>query len=272
MYKVICCTDFNDFLNKEIEIRNVHIKEVKKTGRAGILYRGQSNHSWGLQATIFRESDSNKYLNKEISVIGYLRDLWNNKDLEIHNIERPELTEDEFNEVIQSIIQKSGNVWWPVNKELEELMKSARHYELASPLLDWTYCLYIASYFAFSTVENLDTCVAIFMMTTSNYTPEEGVRSADGVIVHFTDSPNTIIERDIAQKSSYSVSYLIANGEMSYTFYNAENPQDFVKYNGLKTSVYKFIIPAVDKEKILEYLDKVYHLNEASLMPTDTIS
>lgn len=248
-------------------------------------FRGQANANWDLEPSLFRELKAND-LPTEISISDYYRFLF-----------IPSLQQ--LNEPLQLNIPPSDfidqtKLW---HKHLKKFSKSElnhikyglpyfkeltilRHYDLISPLLDWTASPYIAAFFAFSSIPsppNPNNKVAIYYY-----------QHALGGGHSFSSSHPKIInreyhkthERHIRQQSSFTYSIKLKNNSntqrlslgqsqtMVFCSHEEAFNNRFIANENIKyDEVTKYTLPVSERIKALKDL-KTMNLLDFSLFDT----
>lgn len=189
------------------------------------IFRGQSNEEWGLVASFDRSYGGLPFEERqkmEKLLIEGFRDLcigWDGKD--------------KFK-----------------NYSLLQLMSVGQHYGLPTRLLDWSYSLYIAAFFAFSDIEEVAPSAAIWVLDMNH----ESWNAGYGVSIE-----TARIDENDRQKYQYGVFTLNKSPEKSIEDYLSI----CAKNHSVDGSLYKIIIPVKEKKVILGDLDMmgINHFN-----------
>ena len=161
-------------------------------------------------------------------------------------------------------------------------MSFVRQHGFPSPLLDWTSCPYIASYFAFGSIDSNAERVAI-------YTFRE--RTGMGIDCKDTSEPQMdSLGPDIAntsprhskQKTQYTICIKKQKSGESLKHYIIANMEKDINRTGFSTSdnctedipeagnvVRKYTIPVTEKKKVLKELESK-GINRELLFPNNT--
>lgn len=265
MYQIIKCSNYNDFLAREKEIREQHYSEARKTGHAEILYRGQSNFKWALNPTLFRNVKSP---NHGISMVCYFEDLWLYGEKFNPKITRPDISEVEFSERLDQI-RKCESIVWPKHWELRDYIIRARHFGYKSPLLDWTRNLHVATYFAYKGIENHSLRISIYMICSSNRDITNQARDGYEVTFQFEDPSISDVERHYLQDALYSIFYENRSSLTRYHFKPYCKKHELIEASPYKLKIFKFNIPSHESNYILDKLSDEYGINSDSLSLTE---
>src|SRR4030042_1229160 len=127
---------------KKLAQKRGTLKNNNNTYVSSMLFRGQGNAKWRLTTTLER------YIVSEVSLEDYYR---------IISVVKPQI--ESFTENVWDIpsYEEPHDFFPSVKLPAYEYMIYLRHHNFPSPLLDWTYSPYIASYFAFHDIaEGID--------------------------------------------------------------------------------------------------------------------
>lgn len=245
-------------------------------------FRGQANEDWKLEPSLYRELKAND-LPTEISISDYYRFLFIpslqqlNEPLELNikssdfitRIDQDDLWQDRLKKFTKTI-RKNINYDLPYFKEMTIL----RHYDLISPLLDWTASPYIAAYFAFSTTpSNPNNKVAIFYY---QHTLGSGHSFSSDHPKIINKEYNKTHERHIRQQSSFTYSIKLKDnsnmqksvGPMVFCSHEkAFENRVIVTENNQYDQLKKYTLPASERIKALKDL-KTMNLLDFSLFDT----
>lgn len=240
MIQIIYCDTYQHFLDlhKELLLNNKNNRNLR------IYYRGQANSCWELEPTLSRDS---KRIFNPVTYTNFL--LNEEKFLENEYVK--------INEIISSInfdyaykaIINTESISWELDNRIRDLWIYARHQGKPSPLLDFTYSLDVATYFAAMNKKNWEH-IAIFMILEQNYEPSDpdGIKNAENIFVRSIKPPKSTVtsERHIRQQSLYIISTLLGSNKNRHTFQNISANQ-IVKGAISKFQIYKFIIPSTEQ-------------------------
>lgn len=256
--------EFEDSLNEIKSIAKTLGKGDDKSGRDGyvsnILYRGQSNSAWHLETTlerfIARETMSlSDYHGAILSITPTIETFtertWNLRESAEYR--------ESLNRIRCSITTPNEFL---TSSELE-YMAYLRHHNFPSPLLDWTQSPYVASHFAFSSINAGTNAVAIFAFI--EYAGEgksfEGTApSICGIGHNFRTHA-----RHHLQQSEYTVCTKNGGNDFVYcshegAFSNPVSPRQDL--------LWKFIIPVSERIEVLRKLE-AYNINAYSLFGSE---
>ncbi len=220
---------------------------------ANILYRGQSDASWGLQTTLER-------YNNLTSVSKYYRSSYASlTQIEAHTGRKWDILGwDKFRELSRNP-DTNFNVTFPGYEYFAYL----RHHGFPSPLLDWSRSPYVAAFFAFRHAAQKQGNVAIYMFCSDLGLGRAG---AVGEPTIYTRGPYVSTHaRHFLQQSEYTISVTFRDGEWHYSRHEdaltvvGDRPQDIL---------WKLEMPVQLRETMLSRLD-VFNLNAYSLFQTE---
>ncbi len=141
-------------------------------------------------------------------------------------------------------------------------MSYLRHHRFPSPLLDWTVTPYVAAYFAFADACDLET-VAIYAYLER---PENTKAwSSDETQIHVFGPYVHTHRRHFLQQSRYTLCVKF-DAQQGWSF--APHESVFARGSERQDLLYKFIIPARERMKVLKILD-TYNLNAFSLLDSE---
>lgn len=247
MIQKIYCDTYQYFLDlhKQLLLNNKNNRNLR------IFYRGQANSCWELEPTLSR--DSKKIFNP-VTYTNFL------------------LNSDKFSKEEQSImkqikgnidlsnayhaLKRTESVVWELDNRIRDLWVYARHQGQPSPLLDFTYSLDVATYFAAMNKKNWEH-IAIFMILEQNYEPSEpdGIKDAEDIFIRSIKPTESTVtsKRHKRQQSLYVVSTFLGKYENRHTFQKMGAKQ-IIKGAMRKIQIYKFIIPFTEKILIQKIL------------------
>lgn len=181
------------------------------------VFRGHSNENWKLTATFDRIYGSLPF----------------DKRKELEKI----LIED-FKDLC---------IYWEEKEKFQnytkiQLMSIGQHYGLPTRLLDWTFSIYIASFFAFSDIQNMSENIVIWVLDSLHE-----VWNADyGVTVE-----NVKVDENARQRYQYGVFTLNKSSSKTIEDYI----ESCAKEHSVDGALYKIILPAKDKKIVLSDLE-----------------
>ena len=284
----LTCIDLKTWEDFKAKIDKIN-RKISSYGKCSDNYtqrfRGQANAEWNLEPSLYRELKAND-LPTEISIRDYYRFSFipslqqlneplklNIKSCDfIKRIDQDDYWKDRLKKFTENI-SKNINYDLPYFKEMTIL----RHYDLISPLLDWTASPYIAAYFAFSpTPSNPKNKVAIFYC---QHTSGSGHSFSSDYPKIINKEYNITHERHIRQQSSFTYSIKLKdypNMQKSVgpsqtmvfcshekAFENRFTATENNEYDQLK----KYTLPASERIKALKDL-KTMNLLDFSLFDT----
>ena len=157
-----------------------------------------------------------------------------------------ELIFNNFNSNIYNEIQKIkiqyDNEWWAIGQ----------HFGLNTPLLDWTYSMYIAAYFAFIDFDNSDISNKNRVLIAMDKSKVVDLNISDKITIIDSYSYNN--SRLLNQRGIFTKGPLMSSME------------EWVGNNDIKSLIYKFYIPENQRERILKHLERM-NIHPGTIFP-----
>jgi hypothetical protein len=253
------------------------LKQIRGEHKTRLLFRGQSDSSWGLRTTLERTSYGTEIpLSQTNHPPRHVRQAWS-----------PSFAVKDYYQLISSIEPQiaatTGRHWdnVPAYEELRQIVNEydpfslrlsagklpaygyltyLRHHGFPSPLLDWTDSPYVAAYFAFQEPRHERKFVSIYIL--AEWLKGSKGRSSEGCIYSF----GPIVEshkRHFLQKSSYTICVKFENG-----WYFTPHDTVFNMGRSDQDVLWKINIPAAERRKVLGILDE-FNLNAFSLFGSE---
>ena len=263
--------EFKDCLEKiQDETHQLNAHPNKAVTVTEPLYRGQCNHKWHLESTLERKC-------RNISLYEYLTMLEGIKSKveQISGISWPT-----FSNINNCQLRSIYHFAIDLPKDTLGYMYFLRQHGFPSPLLDWTSCPFIASYFAFWNVDSDAERVAIyfFRKQTGSMTDMKcilkptmdslGANIDNTSPRHFKQQTQyTLCAKNTNIKKSRNIlkNYIVANMEEDINspgFYMSDNCIEDIPEAG--NVVRKYTIPVTEKKKVLKELE-LKEINRESL-------
>jgi hypothetical protein len=232
-------------------LENGQTKGERRTHVSGLLYRGQSDSSWGLATTLERSDTGNLSLRQYYRLISAVKP----------QVEALTGTEWSAPDIADYDAWLSERNHMAVAPPGYEYMIYLRHYGFPSPLLDWTRSAYIAAYFAFRHAHHDAKSIAIFAYREylghgKSWTPSEPH-------IHGLGRYIRTHRRHFLQQSEYTVC-VVRDAEWRY----APHENAFARGESEQDALWKLCIPSTERLKVLRLLDRA-NLNAYSLFGTD---
>lgn len=211
-------------------------------------FRGQGNAEWSLETTLERSGFFKLYPNIEQD---YFADFVRSAHLFLNGDKEP--------------------------KEIIEWLSLMQHHGAPTRLLDFTYSLYVASYFAFEDASSNSKNVAIWMVNKDklfNYYrkyyqqvfDEDVMNGSEHYLKVFTKNDASCI---IPLEPLYKNKRYFLQQSMFLSLGNScESFSDQLSFlhNELKSSVFKFVLPSSIRNEVLRELEKM-NVTRATLFP-----
>jgi hypothetical protein len=253
--------EFKDYLGKiQEETQRLKTNRCNGVMVTEPLYRGQCNDKWRLESTLERKC-------RNVSLYEYLVMI----------------------EGIKSNVEQTSGISWPKFPDLNECkllsiyqfavhlydnlgyMYFLRQHGFPSPLLDWTDCPYIASYFAFESVDIDTKRVAIYFFRKQTGAIDDMKSVLKPTMDSLGPDVSNTSPRHFKQKAQYTLCakntniresreslkhYIVANMEE-----DINNPGFYIKDNDVEdipeagNVVRKYTIPVTEKKKVLKELE-----------------
>jgi hypothetical protein len=232
---------WREFEQKIEQIRTKHRSDEKLISR--LLYRGQSDATWGLKTTLERHKNTETSFQEYLKIISYLQP-------EIETFTQNHWETPEYERIARAFAKYESFHMSPVLYEVYGYMAHLRHNGFPSPLLDWTRSARVAAYFAFSDATNSER-VSLYVLSESTMHSGGGgqpqIRSL---------GPNVKTHRrHFLQQCEYTMCGVFKDGEWWFadhdTAFEKRNDADDLPVNFAN---YKFTLPASERTSVLEML------------------
>lgn len=229
------------------------LEELHSESYTPLLFRGQANATWLLASTLARRAPNVRFLMDYYRVLLRLKPAV--ETLAKLNLDLPDY--DQLKSVAESYDSHRGDG----KLTGYSYMAHVRHLGFPSPLLDWTRSCYVAAYFAFAEPQAENVAIYAYCEWPNNMKHS----SSDQPQIHRLGPYTKTHERHFRQQCEYTTCQKFeAKGGWSFSSY-----QDFLdlKFDS-QDLIYKYIITASERMKVLRYLDKL-NLNAYSLFASD---
>lgn len=259
MVQEIRVETWEDFERELAQVRDYHVSSGQRANQP-LLFRGQSNSTWGLDTTLDRANRIGMHFGDYYRIISSFR-------LEIETFTGANWDIQSAHEV-QELVKDYGGFSLRLNfgqNPAYAYMAYLRHHGFPSPLLDWTHSPHIAAYFAFSKAVDSDR-VSIYVLSQAKFSS-----GAAGVPRVHRFGPNVKTDRrHVLQQSEYTMCVV----------FRPETEWCFAKHDDVLTAIEvidgtewgfdlkKFSIPTSERTKVLRSLDE-HNLNAFSLFGSE---
>ena len=244
-------------LLEEISALQQHIESKRNETRlpvSKLIFRGQSDHDWKLKTSLERYGISTISMDdyfRTISKAKHYVETFAGKKWEIPTIdEHRRYLEDHDTFMIGA---QPGY----------DYLVYLRHHGFPTPLLDWTYSPYVASFFAFDGANEADENAKISLFAFCEYYGHAKVGAVGTPEIQVRGPYVTSHPRHFKQQSCYTI---CINREASWNYcphqtaFNSANPnQDLL---------WKFTVPSSERRKAILYLDS-HNINAYSLYDSE---
>jgi hypothetical protein len=242
----------------EIENRYGHLMYGKEKHPNRILYRGQTDASWGLKTTLERNSTQKWSLGLYANLAWFCH-----SQIVAHTGKRFQLPgkRTDFQNDLENKMQDLQNLHFSISVPYYEYWAYLRHHGFPSPLLDWSSSPYVAVFFAISDrSESENAAVYVFIEHTGEGKSHFGNTPMISVLGPYVETHS----RHFLQQSDYTIATQKAADGKDY---NIVSYDEF--YNStIQDLILKIVIPRSLRKAILKKLEQ-YNINYFSLMHTE---
>jgi len=238
---------------EECEAKVAEIEKANAISHTKLLFRGQCNSAWRLDTTLERRVPA------DISFTDYYRTILRvAPEISTYFGASWALPSD-----LKDITDLSKNYDEFSLRELPayDYLVYLRHHGFPSPLLDWSRSLYVAAYFAFSKAAADDVAIFVFSERPDNMK----LGSSSGPQIRSLGPYVKTHRRHFRQQSSYTFCTEFESGT-GIEFRSHQSVFDLGRTD--QDVLWKFVIPAKKRLKVLTQLDK-YNLNAFSLFDSE---
>jgi hypothetical protein len=264
--------EFKDCLEEINEETQQLEANPNKTTVTEVLYRGQSNHKWDLSSTLQRR-------NRNMTLYEYLTILINIKS----NVEQISgISWPTFSNINNYQLMSVYHFSIDLPEDTLGYMYFLRQHGFPSPLLDWTSCPSIASYFAFESIDSNVDRVAIYSFREKTGVGIDSKCTTEPIMDSLGPDVQKTSIRHSKQKAQYTICMKNPNNGKSLSNYIIANIEEDINRTGFSTSdnctedipeagnvVRKYTIPVTEKKKVLKDLESK-GINRELLFPDNT--
>lgn len=251
--------EFKEFLEKiQEETQELNANPHRVGMVTEPLYRGQSNHKWHLESTLERKR-------KNTTLYEYLTMLEGIKS-KVERISKK--TWPTFSNINNCQLRSIYHFTIDLPKDTLGYTTFVRQHGFPSPLLDWTSCPYIASYFAFGSIDSNAERVAIYFFREQTGLSRDMKNASKPNTNSLGHNIGNTSPRHSKQKTNYILCMKNPNNGKSLRYYIISNMEEDINNPGISMSdnciedipeagnvVRKYTIPATEKKKALRELE-----------------
>jgi len=245
---------WEEFLGGLEEIREQRASSTDNAQDYPLLFRGQGNSCWHLNATLERTRERMLYKDY-YRIIDKIRP-------QIESLVGVSWAIPPYPEAVRLVKEydEFNKNLWAGDRPAYAYMSYLRHHGFPSPLLDWTRSPYVAAYFAFANAgHQAQGRVSIFVLCRRNFRLS-GNRMD---VVYFLGPYVKTHRRHVLQQSDYTAC-LSFHDEWRFEKYDSV----FEQGHRQQAFCWKFTIPSTERPRVLALLDE-HNLNAFSLFGSE---
>ncbi|MHC4365197.1 MAG: FRG domain-containing protein [Planctomycetota bacterium] len=252
-------------IQEETQSLNANSHKVGKV--SGPLYRGQPDYEWHLESTLERK-------HRNITLYEYFTTL---KSIKSKVEEISKKSWPTFSDVNNCQLQSIYHFTIDLPQDTLGYMTFVRQHGFPSPLLDWTSCPYIASYFAFEGIDTNTEKVAIYFFRKQTGLSTDLKNALKPNMDSLGHNIANTSPRHSKQKTHYTLCMKNPNNGKNLNDYIIANIEEDINNPGFSMSdnyieeisetgnvVRKYALPATEKKKVLRELESK-EINRESL-------
>ena len=224
-----------------------------------LLYRGQENASWQLTTTLERSR------REEIPLADYYG-LISRVKPQIETFVGTKWDIPEYPEIEKSLREYEtffNKLFWG-RLPAYDYMVHLRHHGFPSPLLDWTRSEYIAAFFAFKQPKSDKVAIYVYQESPEGFHASGSYKPFIKPLGQYVRSHR----RHFLQQCEYTICVNWQPNEWRFTPHEDVFAQDNSHHVIQQDALWKFILPATDRLKVLKSLDD-HNLNAFSLFASE---
>lgn len=253
-------SEFEEVL-EELDSCRSRLTESSDLSVSEYLFRGHSSSKWALQTTLER------FTTKPLSLAKYYDFASRAKtQIEVFANKNWHTSIPDPNEFKEWLKEQASSAFPDIpNMPGYEYLAYLRHHGFPSPLLDWSSSPYVAAFFAFRHISEKNGHVSIYVYM--KYAASGKISSPGEPHMEIFGPYAAVHQRHFLQQSSYS----LCTVKNANTFDLSSHKNILRKGNGRQDLIWKFNIPASEREVVLKRLKKMNISAYSLFLSTDAL-